>query len=42
VDARGTGSGQHPTIEWGQYGDATCYPMPVEEHEGNPIKKEPG
>ena len=29
-------SGQHPTAEWGQYGDATCYPLPIEEYEGNP------
>ena len=29
-------SGQHPTTEWGNYGDATCYPLPLEEYEGNP------
>jgi hypothetical protein len=29
-------SGEHPTAEWGQYGDATCYPLPKEEYEGNP------
>ena len=29
-------SGEHPTAEWGQYGDATCYPLPIEEYEGNP------
>jgi hypothetical protein len=29
-------SGTHPTAEWGQYGDATCYPLPIEEYEGNP------
>ena len=29
-------SGQHPTEQWGQYGDATCYPLPLEEYEGNP------
>jgi len=28
--------GTHPTAEWGQYGDATCYPLPIEEYEGNP------
>jgi hypothetical protein len=38
--AQGTGdffpSGAHPTTEWGAYGDATCYPLPLEEYEGNP------
>ena len=38
--ARGVGdffpSGTHPTTEWGAYGDATCYPLPLEEYEGNP------
>ena len=29
-------SGTHPTTEWGAYGDATCYPLPLEEYEGNP------
>lgn len=29
-------SGQHPTAEWGSYGDATCYPLPLEEYQGNP------
>jgi hypothetical protein len=29
-------SGQHPTAEWGQYGDAECYPLPRTEYEGNP------
>ena len=29
-------SGTHPTAEWGQYGDATCFPLPKEEYEGNP------
>ena len=29
-------TGVHPTTEWGQYGDATCYPLPKEEYEGNP------
>ena len=35
-------TGLHPTVEWGQYGDATCYPMPVEEYEGNPNINKPG
>jgi len=29
-------SGTHPTTEWGQYGDAECYPLPLAEYEGNP------
>lgn len=29
-------SGQHPNAQWGNYGDATCFPMPLEEYEGNP------
>jgi hypothetical protein len=29
-------SGEHPTAQWGSYGDATCYPLPIEEYEGNP------
>ena len=29
-------SGQHPTVEWGQYGDATCFPLPLDEYVGNP------
>jgi tetratricopeptide (TPR) repeat protein len=29
-------SGTHPTEEWGQYGDATCFPLPSNEYDGNP------
>lgn len=29
-------SGIHPTEEWGQYGDATCFPLPSNEYDGNP------
>lgn len=29
-------SGIHPTTEWGEYGTATCYPLPLSEYEGNP------
>ena len=29
-------SGQHPVTEWGNYGDATCFPLPLSEYEGNP------
>jgi len=35
-------SGPHPTEEWGVYENATCYPMPVEEYEGNPNIAKPG
>jgi hypothetical protein len=28
--------GQHVNELWGDYGDATCYPLPKEEYEGNP------
>lgn len=35
-------SGTHPTEEWGSYGSATCFPMPVEEYEGNPNINKPG
>jgi hypothetical protein len=35
-------SGAHATEEWGSYGTATCYPMPVEEYEGNPNINKPG
>jgi hypothetical protein len=34
-------SGTHPTAEWGQYGTATCYPLPKEEYEGNPNITDP-
>jgi hypothetical protein len=35
-------SGAHPTEEWGDYGSATCFPIPVEEYEGNPNINKPG
>ena len=34
-------SGQHPTTEWGSYGDATCFPLPIEEYQGNPNITDP-
>lgn len=34
-------SGIHPTTEWGSYGDATCFPLPLEEYEGNPNLTKP-
>ena len=35
-------SGQHPVTEWGDYGTATCFPLPLEEYEGNPNLNPPG
>jgi len=35
-------SGQHPVTEWGDYGTATCFPLPLEEYEGNPNISLPG
>ena len=29
-------TGTHPNPDWGPYGDATCYPLPLEEYVGNP------
>jgi hypothetical protein len=29
-------TGIHPNAQWGLYGDATCYPLPDDEYEGNP------
>jgi hypothetical protein len=29
-------TGIHPNTQWGPYGDATCYPIPDDEYEGNP------
>jgi hypothetical protein len=29
-------SGEHTNAQWGNYGTATCFPMPLEEYEGNP------
>ena len=28
--------GTHPTVEWGAYGDAECFPLPLSEYVGNP------
>ncbi len=35
-------SGPHPVTEWGDYGDATCFPLPLSEYEGNPNINLPG
>lgn len=29
-------TGTHPNPEWGPYGDATCWPIPINEYVGNP------
>jgi hypothetical protein len=29
-------TGIHPTTDWGEYGDAECFPLPSTEYEGNP------
>ncbi len=39
-DRQGVGdffpAGDHPVTQWGQYGDAKCFPIPEEELQGNP------
>ncbi len=35
-------TGQHPTTQWGNYGDATCFPIPSTEYESNPNIKRTG
>lgn len=34
-------SGQHTNAQWGDYGTATCFPLPLEEYEGNPNITDP-
>jgi hypothetical protein len=29
-------SGPHPNAQWGNYGDAVCWPIPLQEYVGNP------
>jgi hypothetical protein len=29
-------TGNHPNTSWGQYGPWTCFPIPIQEYEGNP------
>jgi hypothetical protein len=29
-------TGNHVNVEWGAYGPWTCFPIPLEEYEGNP------
>ena len=33
--------GNHPNAQWGAYGPWTCYPIPIEEYEGNPNLQKP-
>lgn len=33
-------SGPHVNAQWGLYSNATCYPLPLEEYEGNPNIKD--
>lgn len=35
-------SGAHPVEQWGNYKDAVCFPLPLEEYEGNPNLSIPG
>ena len=35
-------SGTHVNAQWGDYGTATCFPLPLEEYEGNPNINLPG
>ena len=35
-------AGPHVNDQWGNYGDATCFPLPKEEYEGNPNINLPG
>jgi hypothetical protein len=34
-------TGAHPNPTWGQYGPWTCFPIPVQEYEGNPNLRRP-
>lgn len=34
-------TGVHPNEEWGEYGDAKCFPIPIEEYQGNPNITDP-
>lgn len=34
-------SGPHTNAQWGNYGTATCFPLPLEEYEGNPNITDP-
>lgn len=34
-------SGPHVNAQWGNYGEATCFPLPLTEYEGNPNIEDP-
>ncbi len=34
-------TGNHVNVEWGAYSNWTCYPLPLEEYEGNPALPKP-
>ncbi|MGH7664161.1 MAG: RagB/SusD family nutrient uptake outer membrane protein [Gemmatimonadaceae bacterium] len=34
-------TGTHPNAQWGQYGEWTCFPIPISEYEGNPNLERP-
>ena len=34
-------TGTHPNAQWGEYGPWTCFPIPLEEYEGNPNLTKP-
>ncbi len=34
-------TGTHPNTQWGDYGVWTCFPIPLEEYEGNPGLQKP-
>jgi hypothetical protein len=34
-------TGQHPVVSWGDYNTATCFPLPLEEYQGNPNISDP-
>jgi len=34
-------TGTHPNAQWGEYGPWTCFPIPLQEYEGNPNLTKP-
>lgn len=34
-------TGTHPVISWGEYESSTCFPLPLEEYQGNPNISDP-
>lgn len=35
-------TGQHPVSSWGDYETSSCFPLPLEEYQGNPNIPDPG